>query len=746
MESGSFNRRSWASQSLRVTAKELSLISGRGKTNAIAERFSKYQRAAESNAEKKKASVESLPPTLRSGNLSVLKKRWEHTGPPPQDKTVPLPTSKPRARITPPAVPRPPPPTENHSPTKSPGPLNTQEGQSIASHHPYLPAAIKPAEGGENQRAMEKKEMRTNEGEEEEGLMQVEEKVVSSPCSPLEKPSMPLNSLKMMFEKGEGGSIGKETRTGLRRTPSEDMDRLGGLSLSERVFESTSLRDRMAKYQAAVSKKDAARIGSSSMCASVSEMDGSHLSGKEIVPPGGVALVSPLESKIKKLPVHETNGTDMNSHPSSKSSPLSAAHSDPPKATRKFCLPVRETCIACLKTVYPLERLVADQHIYHNTCFRCVHCNTKLSLGNYASLHGNVYCKPHFSQLFKAKGNYDEGFGHRPHKELWTTRTDEEEDLLEEERARPKEVEELTVVSHPAENNPAKQPSPTVEESPIAKVTDLAASLETLAHTNTSSNEKHSSVERPTETRRLRIAWPPSSEGDLGAGTGARGGSPSLEGAAGGRPWRAKWPPEGELLMSNQSPEQAELKSLRRSSSLKERSRPFSVAVTASSPLSLGPREPRRPIRPLLERRGSLEETRCWPQDPAQQAQGQAERGRDEREEKKPIGGGSSSEEEAESLPKQTENRKEQMSREKAAAAAAVEDEEEEAPLKCQSASPEIPASPSSPLHVKHNRTSQDVGFWDGEEEGGEGEEELTVEQMIKRNRYYEEDDEEDDV
>uniref|UniRef100_A0A668ADA8 LIM domain and actin binding 1 n=1 Tax=Myripristis murdjan TaxID=586833 RepID=A0A668ADA8_9TELE len=78
-----------------------------------------------------------------------------------------------------------------------------------------------------------------------------------------------------------------------------------------------------------------------------------------------------------------------------------------------------ETCIACQKTVYPLERLVADQHIYHKICFRCVHCNTKLSLGNYASLHNNVYCKPHFSQLFKAKGNYDEGFGHRPHKELW---------------------------------------------------------------------------------------------------------------------------------------------------------------------------------------------------------------------------------------------------------------------------------------------------------------------------------------
>uniref|UniRef100_A0A3B4XG09 LIM domain-containing protein 2-like n=1 Tax=Seriola lalandi dorsalis TaxID=1841481 RepID=A0A3B4XG09_SERLL len=78
-----------------------------------------------------------------------------------------------------------------------------------------------------------------------------------------------------------------------------------------------------------------------------------------------------------------------------------------------------KTCVSCLKTVYPLERLVANQHVYHSSCFRCSHCNTKLSLANYASLHNNVYCKPHFCQLFKAKGNYDEGFGHRPHKELW---------------------------------------------------------------------------------------------------------------------------------------------------------------------------------------------------------------------------------------------------------------------------------------------------------------------------------------
>uniref|UniRef100_A0A3Q2P5E6 LIM zinc-binding domain-containing protein n=1 Tax=Fundulus heteroclitus TaxID=8078 RepID=A0A3Q2P5E6_FUNHE len=84
----------------------------------------------------------------------------------------------------------------------------------------------------------------------------------------------------------------------------------------------------------------------------------------------------------------------------------------------RFRLPVKETCTGCQKTVYPLEKLVVCQHIYHKKCFTCFHCSTKLSLSNYASLHGHFYCKPHFNQLFKAKGNYDEGFGHRPHKEL----------------------------------------------------------------------------------------------------------------------------------------------------------------------------------------------------------------------------------------------------------------------------------------------------------------------------------------
>uniref|UniRef100_A0A4W5NC18 LIM zinc-binding domain-containing protein n=1 Tax=Hucho hucho TaxID=62062 RepID=A0A4W5NC18_9TELE len=82
-------------------------------------------------------------------------------------------------------------------------------------------------------------------------------------------------------------------------------------------------------------------------------------------------------------------------------------------------IPESELCTVCRKRVYPMECLIADKHNFHKSCFRCEHCSGKLSLGNYASLHGRMYCKPHFKQLFKSKGNYDEGFGQTPHKDLW---------------------------------------------------------------------------------------------------------------------------------------------------------------------------------------------------------------------------------------------------------------------------------------------------------------------------------------
>ncbi|XP_068450552.1 LIM domain and actin-binding protein 1-like isoform X2 [Clinocottus analis] len=524
----------------------------------------------------------------------------------------------------------------------------------------------------------------------------LDEKVPTSPRASYEKPRVPLTNLKMKFERGEG-TVGKGSRTTLRSTSSEDMDQHGGLPVHDRVLESTSMKEKMAKYQAAVSKQGASRSG---------------------LAPEVPALKTSAPVNQNQHPAPECNGES----------------GEQPKASRKFSPPVKETCVACLQTVYPLERLMALQHVYHKSCFRCAHCSTKLSLGSYASLHGNVYCKPHFNQLFKAKGNYDEGFGHRPHKELWEPREDEDQG---EQEVNAKNQEEPAVVTRPAESITDKQETPTVEPSPQVKVTDLTALLETRVQTHARSGEKLESTEKLAEKRRLRIAWPPPA-GEGHSETDAL--SPVTEGVSSGRPWRSKWPPGDEAPSSFQSSERAELKSLRRSSSLKERIRPFTVATKPSPAAGMGPREPRRPLKSLLEWRASFEEKQSSGEPPMETRPEPQQGKRQEKKEKTMPQNHAANESETiseeEVEMEQQEERKKRVQREGKAAAEKMA--EEEGTLR--SNSPEISLSPSPPLQPKQNRGSQDVGFWEEDKEGSDAEE-LSAEDMIKRNRYYDEED-----
>ncbi|XP_066529160.1 LIM domain and actin-binding protein 1 [Hoplias malabaricus] len=806
MEAGPFSRKQWASKSLRITARELSLVGGR-KNNALAERFSKYQKAAEeASTDKKRPSVESLPPTFRSGNLSVLKKRWE------QDKGgVTSPTGTSRPELT----------TEPRSPTRlsilvrqsskpepTVGPLSPTGPRSLG-RQPSLPEAPaeprstavscslvrqtskpehpveprSPARSGlvrqssrnwerplsvreeKEEEKMEKKQERQVEEEREErrgaGL--------NSPCSPLEKPSVPLNSLKMMFEKGESKGRGR-----VNSTSSEDMDIRPtdrGLVTLERT---KSLRDRMAKYQAAVSKQDTHTPPASS---NVSESEGSlsTTEHKENVPPGGRKMT--VNTLSSESPSTKTNGvlSDAVSPSPDVSEP---ENRDAPRLAKvqKFRQPVRETCVVCSKTVYPLERLMANQQIFHNTCFRCTHCSTKLSLANYASLHGSIYCKPHFNQLFKSKGNYDEGFGHRPHKELWTPRAEEDEEEESEKLVSPEKSQksekpkpEITQAKKTSEYSPNSDHISMVEECPLAKVTDMAASLETKAH--------QSLVEKPSaETKRLRIAWPPPSDTE---GSSKNAASSFENGKTPSRPFRAKWPPEGDVQSTAESTERAELKSLRRSSSLKERSRPFSLAPNLES-YSSSQEESQRPLRTQLVRRGSLEELRTASK--VQNVQKEMAEKEEEEETRKVVAekdlkrkvsvqkndsfdkeSNRASIDEYSGKPSMDkEPRKPSVSSHRSINRDSSSEEEESAqkseskvkvphsilkrsqPTKAEAFDHEddqmTPSHPS--LETEANRTSQDVGFFDEDE----NEESLTVEEMIKKNRYYEEEDDEEEV
>jgi len=68
-----------------------------------------------------------------------------------------------------------------------------------------------------------------------------------------------------------------------------------------------------------------------------------------------------------------------------------------------------QKCAVCEKTVYTLEKLVAEKVLYHKNCFRCSVCKKVLDLANFSALDGSLFCKPHLKQKFLEKGRYDFG-------------------------------------------------------------------------------------------------------------------------------------------------------------------------------------------------------------------------------------------------------------------------------------------------------------------------------------------------
>ncbi|NXO55601.1 XIRP2 protein, partial [Aramus guarauna] len=209
-----------------------------------------------------------------------------------------------------------------------------------------------------------------------------------------------------------------------------------------------------------------------------------------------------------------------------------AVHSDretppPAKKLKKLQIQENETCRLCQQRVYPMECLVADKQNFHKSCFRCHHCGSQLSLGNYASLHGKIYCKPHFKQLFKSKGNYDEGFGHKQHKELWNSK------------------DQCSSVGsiHAEETNPIN--SIPVDPKPITEIDqDLYPGTEGI-HADILGNN----LKKSTERGKLKMTWPPSTDDATLKKTF------SIEEMA--KVNKPKWPPgfvqEGSSLHTNKS-------------------------------------------------------------------------------------------------------------------------------------------------------------------------------------------------
>ncbi|KAJ3011513.1 LIM domain and actin-binding protein 1 [Thoreauomyces humboldtii] len=116
--------------------------------------------------------------------------------------------------------------------------------------------------------------------------------------------------------------------------------------------------------------------------------------------------------------------TSSSSNPPPSAATASTTGSNTPAAAATATTPSKfgappPKCHACNKSVYIVEQQTLDDHVFHKTCLKCTHCKATLKMGNLAAMDGQYYCKPHFKQLFKLKGNYAEGFGQEQHKKLW---------------------------------------------------------------------------------------------------------------------------------------------------------------------------------------------------------------------------------------------------------------------------------------------------------------------------------------
>ncbi|XP_038198886.1 LIM domain and actin-binding protein 1 [Arvicola amphibius] len=752
MESTPFNRRQWTSLSLRVTAKELSLVN-KNKSSAIVEIFSKYQKAAEeANTEKKRNNTENLPQQFRRGTLSALKKKWEnpvagvesHIDTPPNSSCE-------GGRSVDPS------PAEVTEGSAS-GPRGDREEQTqpkprfgsrpeavIQSRYPCSQDSLDL-----KVQATESQKMENFLGDSRHEVDKSEVNENTEASGKIEKYNVPLNRLKMMFEKGEhtqNKSLWTQSRNAGGRI-SENSYSLDDLEiglghLSSSTFNSekneskrslelprlseTSIKDRLAKYQAAVSKQS--RPAGNELKASSGEIK-TKLEQKENVPPGPEVCISHQEGK--KVSVTENSlvahcspaeddacASQVKSEapqpvhpeplsPDARTSGLS--ESSPSKTVKKFQAPARETCVECQKTVYPMERLLANQQVFHISCFRCSYCHNKLSLGTYASLHGRIYCKPHFNQLFKSKGNYDEGFGHRPHKALWASKSENGETI-----ERPAQPPNAGETPH----------SPGVEDAPIAKVGVLAASMEAKASFQREKEDK------PAETKKLKIAWPPPAE--LGSS-----GSTMEEGFKVSKP---KWPPEEEAGKA-EAPEDIDLdlKKLRRSSSLKERSRPFTVAASFRTSSVKSPKTSPGKSWSLSEQNEEFGGGLVTERKRMESAEGPGQNGNVDKARRQ------SRDSAREEAVRSKDIHGVELESENFMENGANIDEDDSNDLTQQS--PLEPESPSWSRFVDttptkefttQNQKSQDVGFWEGEVVR-----ELSVEEQIKRNRYYDEDEDEE--
>ncbi|EFJ21788.1 hypothetical protein SELMODRAFT_143123 [Selaginella moellendorffii] len=86
--------------------------------------------------------------------------------------------------------------------------------------------------------------------------------------------------------------------------------------------------------------------------------------------------------------------------------PVGEEASKTPSKTSLLFSGTQEKCFACGKTVYPIEKVTVENTSYHKSCFKCSHGGCTISPSNYQAHEGRLYCRHHYAQLVKEKGDF----------------------------------------------------------------------------------------------------------------------------------------------------------------------------------------------------------------------------------------------------------------------------------------------------------------------------------------------------
>lgn len=116
-----------------------------------------------------------------------------------------------------------------------------------------------------------------------------------------------------------------------------------------------------------------------------------------------------------------------------------------------------------------------------------------------------MYCKPHYTQLFKSKGNYDEGFGQKPHKELWNNKN--QENTAEKTKVKSPSPEKKVMDSR----IPTAQSTSVTREDDVRKPEDESKKLTTKISVvwPPQSDSPKKSYTMEEELKLVKPSWPP---------------------------------------------------------------------------------------------------------------------------------------------------------------------------------------------------------------------------------------------